>query len=706
MASSAAICQSTTSAAAAAAAATVNDCPTLCFAIGAVVVGHEGMAAEDGNADKFGSSTENIENEKEKNGSNIISGSLAAGNVLESHDSVSRTYTHNMCDAIFPLKNDDTVIATNAKAWNPLEEVDSALLSALCDPRERKALFRLEQVMIDFMRDKSSWSMEVGGALNAIVLHQNSGGGNSENNPGDFEVAEGQMHVLSQQGMQELHHQQQRGLKQTSFQRLILHRLADRFNVIREQIIQPYFPPLGNERGLVDVGVPPHYSPGLIRLVKTNESSIPSNLLIEIDQSLLINYKNPRARNYFGGGNEDSTKYITDNMASATLEAQPPVIVSKKSKKMVIMKRSDSTNGSGETLGISRDSRKDDTRKKKLEDREKAYEEARARIFGMGESLGNEYNGVDTDTEGIEAGQSVVLQSQDSQEYASTPLYSSSCHSSFSVENDAKIPHACFTAADTCVVQPFIPPTDSSAPLPEPQSYQESANITSGSATPEAGTFRRPSFSSSTVPAVVTKAVYRNRQQEENDPDFKRRSGVRPVYIPYVTSPYSLPLGANPYVGMGQQPSPSQMAAMHNMQLQAKHSPHFYPGQAQQYQVPQDVAYANAVNNPPHQWAAPQHGYYPSLPRQQQQIQEKLLQPWEIRSNSSQMPPYSVAPSNSGMKTSLPQSKQPAKVLWGPGAARGDTSLLDESLTNSTVERGATIGDTVAYTPEDFPALG
>jgi hypothetical protein len=702
MAASAAIsCQSTISA-----AATVNESTTLCSAIGAVVVGHEGTVAEDGNADTFGSSSENIEKKKEKNGSDTIRGSLAAGNVvLESEDGVSRIDTHSIDDVISPLKNDDTVIATTGKAWNPLEEVDSALLSALCDPRERKALLRLEQVMIDFMRDNSSWSMEVGGALNAIVLHQNSGGRSNENNPGDFGIAEGQIQILSQQGMQELHQQQQqRGLKQTSFQRLILHRLADRFNVIREQIIQPYFPPVGNERGLVDVGVPPQYSPGLIRLVKTNESSIPSNLLIDIDLSLLINYKNPRARNYIGGGNEDSTKYITNNMALATLEAQPPVMVSKKSKKMVIMKRSDSTNGSGENIGLSRDSRKGNTRRKKLEDREKAYEEARARIFGMSESLGNENDGVDTDTEGIEAGQSVVLQSQDSQEYASTPI-SSSCHSSFSVETDAKLPLACCTEADTCVAPPSLPPTDSSTPLQEPRSYQETANITSGSVTPEAEMFRRPSLSSSTAPAVVSKAVYRNRQQEENDPDFKRRSGVRPVYIPYVTNPYSLPLGANPYVAMGQQPPPSQMIAMHNMQQQAKHSPHFYPGQAQQYQVPQDVAYATAVFNPPHQWAAPPHGYYPSLPRQQQQVQENLPQPWETRSTSSQMPTCSVAPSNRGMKSSLPQSKQPTKVPWGPGAARGDTSLLDESLTNLTVERGATGADAVAYTPEDFPAL-
>ena len=40
-----------------------------------------------------------------------------------------------------------------ATAWNPIEEVDSALLSGLIDARERKALYRLEQSMIEFMKD-------------------------------------------------------------------------------------------------------------------------------------------------------------------------------------------------------------------------------------------------------------------------------------------------------------------------------------------------------------------------------------------------------------------------------------------------------------------------------------------------------------------------------------------------------------------------
>ena len=693
MASSAAMsCRSTTSCVAEVAA--VEHRTTLC-AIGTTVVDSVEKIAQDGNADSFDSSTAHVDTDEAKKDHEIISDSLAAGNVGESEDGIS--YPDNHCIDNIPStqnqKGDAIIAATNANVWNPLEDVDSALLSALCDPRERKALFRLEQVMIDFIKDKSSWSMEVGGAFNAIVLYQNNAGA-ANDNPGDYEGPDGQiMHVLSQQGLQELQHQQQRGLKQTSFQRLILHRLADRFNVIREQIIQPYFPPTGNERGLVDVGLPPHYSPGLIRLIKTNESSIPSNLLIDIDVSLLANYKNPRARNYFGGGTEDGTKCITDTMASTTLESQPSGVMSKTSKKMVIMKRSDSSSGSGSNLGLNRDNKKDKTRRKKLEDREKAYEEARARIFGISDSSGNENNGCDADhAEGSDSKQSGNLQSQYAQEYASTPLISSSCHSSFSVENDANIP-LCTTAADICAAQP---PTDSSPPLSESQSDHDLANLPSGATTSESDDSRRPSISSS-APAAVTKAVYRNRQQEENDPDFKRRGGVRPGYMPYVTNPYGIPLGVNPYAAMGQQPPPPQMVSMHN------HSAQFYHGQTQQYQLPQDAAYAtNAINNPPHQWVAPPHGYYPSLP--QQQVQEIIPQPWK-RPNSRQIS-SSVAPPNTNTSHSQPKA-QPSKLPWGPGIARGDTDVSDGAITNPIVERGAASGeDTIAYTPEDFPALG
>eukprot|EP00579_Thalassiosira_antarctica_P004792 CAMPEP_0201884738 /NCGR_PEP_ID=MMETSP0902-20130614/17527_1 /ASSEMBLY_ACC=CAM_ASM_000551 /TAXON_ID=420261 /ORGANISM="Thalassiosira antarctica, Strain CCMP982" /LENGTH=726 /DNA_ID=CAMNT_0048413745 /DNA_START=175 /DNA_END=2355 /DNA_ORIENTATION=- len=624
-------------------------------------------------------------------------------------------------------------------AWDPLEEVDSALLSALCDARERKALFRLEQVMIDFMKNKSFVSMEVGGAFNSIVLNQNTGSGS---NNGD--TSDGQS--VSQQGLQDFQYQQQRGLRQTSFQRLILHRLADRFDIIREQVNNTNN--TGNERGLLDVGgssnagQAPSFSPGLIRLVKTNASCIPSHLLIGIDLSLLVNYKNPRARNYGGGDNnantaaangnnyEDSgTRKLSENMASATLEA-PSVktssVSSKKlKKKMVIMKRTSSSESGSDIDGKGK--QKGKSRRKKLEDREKAYEEARARIFGISESSGNENNEGGEDDNAEKGERPSVPQSADLQDNAATPL--TSCHSSFSLENDATSPTS--TAVREHIVPSQLisatPSTDHSSP-PSPESQQEGDKESTSpprAASEVVDTSRQPSFPSSISPApaavtsgAIFKAVYRNRQQEENDPDFKRRNDVRPAYVPYAANPYGAGY-VNP--AMGQQPPP-QMMAMHVQQQQQAHQPHFYHGSQPnpQFPTPQDAAaYASNVgNNPPPQWtAAPSRAYYP--PPQQQGQQEKHPQAWQPRPTSSQMPPTNGSSSNSGnnygaqfnaptnntMNNSQP--KQPTKVvLWGPGA-QGDGGEPDKAVSRA-VEGAPTGGKEGAavYKPEDFPALG
>ena len=597
--------------------------------------------------------------------------------------------------------NGDALPSTsNNSVWNPIEEVDSALLSALCDARERKALLRLEQVMVDFIKDKSSVSMEVGGAFNAIALNQNTVDDRSKNSNGEVAV-DGQMPVVSQQGQQELQYQQQRGLRQTSFQRLILHRLADRFNIIREQILHPYVG-AGNERGPVDVGmgVQQNFSPGLIRLVKTNESSVPSHLLIDIDLSLLINYKNPRARTHNGGGNssnvanyiyEDGARNITENMASATLEAQTSgsMSSSKKSKKMVIMKRDSSGEGGGNLDSSIRGKQKGKSRRKKLEDREKAYEEARARIFGLSESSGKENkDDADDNAENGEA-RHCVPKSQDSHD--STPVPPNSSHSSFSVENDVFTSVASSFTADTGLARHMVPSqlisaatlsSDHSSPSISDLDRDDGPSSTpSGATSFEADTSRQSSVPAAVTGGAISKAVYRNRQQEENDPDFRRRSDVRPAYVPYVGNPYS-PQGSNPYSVMGQQllPPPQLM----HLQQQAQQSLHFYQGQQQQYPTPQDAAYtANVANNPQTQWVAHPRGYYP--PPQQQQVEENQPQTWHPRQNSSLNASSGGPNNNSGvyppaqisatLNDAVSNSQtQPSKILWGPGAKGGASS--------------------------------
>ena len=50
------------------------------------------------------------------------------------------------------------------------KQVDSALVSALRDKRERMALLRLEKNLVEFMNDKNCGFMEVGGAGNSTVI--------------------------------------------------------------------------------------------------------------------------------------------------------------------------------------------------------------------------------------------------------------------------------------------------------------------------------------------------------------------------------------------------------------------------------------------------------------------------------------------------------------------------------------------------------
>eukprot|EP00578_Thalassiosira_sp_NH16_P026604 CAMPEP_0181089466 /NCGR_PEP_ID=MMETSP1071-20121207/7320_1 /TAXON_ID=35127 /ORGANISM="Thalassiosira sp., Strain NH16" /LENGTH=825 /DNA_ID=CAMNT_0023171421 /DNA_START=8 /DNA_END=2485 /DNA_ORIENTATION=+ len=597
-------------------------------------------------------------------------------------------------------------------SWNPLEEVDSALLSAMCDPRERKALFRLEQVMVDFARDASRTYVEVGGAFNSIVLGGLNpamggvGGASSGVDIGQMAADGGQMMAStnsggasssSRQGQHELLYQQQRGMRQTSFQRLILHRLADRFDMPREQIGNN----VNNNNNNNNNGGNERAS--LIRLIKTEASRVPSRLLIDIDLSLLIGYRNPRARNYGQGTNmagqangyDDgfAVRNLSEGVASATLaetqDPSPPNNGGKKStkKKMVIMKRNSSSEN-GNNVDGSKGKQKGKKGRKKLEDRERAYEEARARIFA-------EEGGAPAEPQGAaqDPGENVP---------PPVPLSASSCHSSFSADPEAAAasPASSSAAMEHAVPSQLIsassPSTrDNQSRPPSPRGGQEPASPTSRATAPaEVAEPRLPSPPSSYVPAAaaattggaVNKAVYRNRQQEENDPDFKRRNDVsiRPTYVPYLpvqaavapNNPYGAPPShqqqqqqqhpsSNPYAtAMGggggqhrpqqqqQQTNPSQqqqhqqqqmiVAAMQHMQQQQasaaqQHHQHFYHGQqpgGNPFPTPQDASYAGSTNavanngNPQPQWAvqASSRGYYLSPPHHQQPQQHQQQQ--------------------------------------------------------------------------------
>mmetsp|Transcript_25564 Transcript_25564/g.37766 ORF Transcript_25564/g.37766 Transcript_25564/m.37766 type:complete len:420 (-) Transcript_25564:51-1310(-) len=254
--------------------------------------------------------------------------------------------------------------------------VDSALLSAMRDDRERVALLRCENTMIEFIKAEDVQEIDVGGAYNSAIV-----GLPSQNpKPG----------------------------RQTSFQRCWLHRLADRFGIVRESI-----------------------SPEWIKLKKTPESAIPSQLLINLGPS---DYCLP-----------------DDNDIQATLNSPAHVNNTTgtnnkvKRNKMKIMRRSASSCSNNSDNGSTKPSRATN-KKGTLTDKEKAYAAARARIFNSEDAAENE----------------VITPSQ-------------------------------------VVIPPA--PSPVSIPVPPPEEEARPAAATMGG---------------------ISKVTWRNRQQEENDPDFQR----------------------------------------------------------------------------------------------------------------------------------------------------------------------------------------
>ena len=658
-----------------------------------------------------------IEKEEKNDDPHNISMSTnsAAENTVNINGSKDDTYTSQVgAEAAAPTEE-----------WNPLEEVDSALLTALCDSKERKALIRLENVLVDFMKDASLASIDVGGAFNSIVVglvqQQSSSADETTTNTTSTTTSGNEEDATTfvsshSLGLQDLQNQYSRGVRQTSFQRLILHRLADRFNIVREQInnVNPAAAasPAAvvandrntSERGLVDVGgnnsnynnnmnnnnwsAPQQqqqmtYPLGLIRLIKTEESCIPVHLLNNLDLSLLVSYKNPRARNYAPNNNnindnnntnaDEGMRTLSDNMNGASLDNNMSVMPGPKkpNKKMVIMKRNSSSNTSGSGDGLANGKRESRSRRKKLEDREKAYEEARARIFGKEAAA----------AEG-------VLEDQESdaaiQDNSAPP--SNSCHSSFSVEDDGPLVRpgsADMDGSGHIVPSQLISGTTpnkarSASSSPEPQA----SNSQPASPREVEGGEQKQGQATSR-----TKAVYRNPQQEANDPDFRRRSayvpaapmGVVPngcmphgmqynMVNPYAMNPYAaVSSGQHPHVMMQQQPPvfyphPGHPAPQDPQSLQYPYSPQprvFYAAQ----QPPQ----VQQVQKQP-----PQVQQVQIRPKEQQHVQQKSrpleqkvqrAQSYEPKiSDSTPPPPEKTVPRENDSK---PTIKQPT---WGPNA--------------------------------------
>jgi len=360
------------------------------------------------------------------------------------------------------------------------KQVDSALLSALRDKRERIALLRVEKNLIDFMNDKTCGYMEVGGQGNSIVIRGASGGGCGSSD-GDVENSNGTTPTSRTQGNHGGDNSNAGG-RQTSFQRLCLHRLADRFNIVREQGYH-------NPNNYANPNL------GLIRLVKIKESRIPTVKLINLD---LTHYDQtiPQDRNEGSG-----LVGVTDRLALTNLHdgggGNGKKV--KKKEKVKIMKRS-SINSLAEE-NEKRDKANANKRKgKKLSDKEKAYAEARARIFNSNESKTNTPEGSE------HADSETVISPMGSVEI------SASAH-----------PIPSVTAAAQKATH--LVPSQVSGSTGE-QVVNASANRDS----------KRGFLPAAATGGAASKVLWRNREQEANDPDFQRRhhpSVMMPAHMQY-----------------------------------------------------------------------------------------------------------------------------------------------------------------------------
>jgi hypothetical protein len=431
------------------------------------------------------------------------------------------------------------------------KDVDSALLSALRDKRERMALLRLEKNLIDFMNEKNCGFMEVGGPFNNIVIRGASGGfgdnsnsGSNNNTNSNTASADGmaggvQQHMQSGGGMgggggmnmngysnaMNMNDNGREG-RQTSFQRLCLHRLADRFNIVRQSNMHS---------NNTNSNTP--YVPNLIRLVKVKESRIPTVKLINLDMadyetSHTQNIPQDRGDSFEGGGY--GVRGITDHLNGTHLDNSnngPPGTGSnngtntgtstssgKKSKKKEkvkkIMKRS--PNSSSGSLNKSADS-STKRRGKKLSEKEKAYAEARARIFNTQESSTSNVNPNSNSTN---------LDGSDHANSTTNDINVDAASSAFALESTVSAESASASPDRLSPVSPnntnstvAAAATRQSPPEAAVNYYDESTNAHSNVHVPAAA-----------KGGAESKVLWRNRQQEASDPDFRRAH--HPIMVP------------------------------------------------------------------------------------------------------------------------------------------------------------------------------
>mmetsp|Transcript_12860 Transcript_12860/g.15083 ORF Transcript_12860/g.15083 Transcript_12860/m.15083 type:complete len:745 (+) Transcript_12860:200-2434(+) len=441
--------------------------------------------------------------------------------------------------------------------------VDAALLSALRDPRERVALLRLEQKLVEFANDPTLTQVEVGPGNGDSVV--NNLAPTSSTSSGTAEVEPNSGTSTSNAINRELQNMNLR----TSFHRKCLHKLADRFRISRETTEN-----------------------NAIRLMKGVDSRVPNKLLIDLPiengcmsngRSIHTNQPNAQTGTVNGiipisggpvapngivssshapqdriGESNNSIIPITDGLSSIQLSSHGGGggKKSRKKEKIKIFKRSMAQKGSSGNLSMKDGSNGDmngsnsNRRKKNLGDKEKAYAEARARIFNSSsENSTNKSNSAaqvnNTDDLSYDRGHSDHTTPHTAA--VAVPNYQDT-NGTFITTGDRKCPphSAALGEFYTASPQTFSPVSDAPPPY---SSSSVTTSTTATSATPSSASLHfctlanaistEPASASSangpttknrasnSAPAAVTsgaasKVTWRNRQQEASDPDFQR----------------------------------------------------------------------------------------------------------------------------------------------------------------------------------------
>jgi hypothetical protein len=219
--------------------------------------------------------------------------------------------------------------------------IDSALIAALRDPKERDALLNLESALVQFMQSPAGW-VEISGPYNSQFW---TGGDTPAN-------------------MKRERH--------SSFQRCVLHRLADRFWIIREpgQII------------------------GALRLIKVPNSAIPPVLLnhltdIEVAEALsrigmaplLSPPTLPPSYSFAAAASQAVPAVATTPTATTTPEPVAMKIIMKRTNSQPISGDDDDKLGPNGSANGANNGSSNNKASTSITEKEKAYAAARARIF-------------------------------------------------------------------------------------------------------------------------------------------------------------------------------------------------------------------------------------------------------------------------------------------------------------------------------------